>query len=326
MAPPTLPRPLRGIIPPMITPLVDQDQLDAPGAERLIEHLILGGVHGIFVLGTTGEATSLHPRVRHQFVELVCETVAGRLPVVVGITDTSASAAVELAEQSYAAGAAAVVAAPPYYLPMSQDDLRLYIEWLADRVPLPLLLYNMPSCTQTAFAVETVRDLRQHGNIIGLKDSSGDLEYFAEIVRITRGDPEFTLLIGPEENLARSIELGGHGGVSGGANMFPRLYVSLYEAATRGQTDRVHDLQRVIQQISASVYHVSNSGARVIQGIKTALSELGICSGVIAQPFRNYHDHERAMISAAIAEIEPRLERLCPPPQTARNLIQPRQR
>ena len=154
MAPPALPRPLRGIIPPMITPLVDQDQIDAPGAERLIEHLIMGGVNGIFVLGTTGEATSIHPRVRHQFVELVCETVAGRIPVVVGITDTSPNAAVELAAQSYAAGAAAVVAAPPYYLPMSQDDLRLYIEWLADRLPLPLLLYNMPSCTQTVFAVK----------------------------------------------------------------------------------------------------------------------------------------------------------------------------
>jgi len=317
MAPPALPRPLRGIIPPMVTPLIDQDQIDTLGTERLVEHLIGGGVSGVFVLGTTGEATSIHPRVRHQFVELVCEMVAGRLPVVVGITDTCQSTALELAEQSFAAGAAAVVAAPPYYLPMSQDDLRRYIECLAECLPLPLLLYNMPSCTKTVFTVETVQELSQHSNIIGLKDSSGDLEYFAEIVQLTHRDPEFTLLIGPEEKLARSIVLGGHGGVSGGANMFPRLYVSLYEAAASGQTERVHDLQQVIQHISASMYHVSECGARVLQGIKTALSELGICSGVIAQPFRDYRDHERAVISAAITEIEPQLEKLCPPRQTA---------
>ena len=74
-----LPRPLRGIIPPLVTPLIDQDQIDTVGTDSLIEHVIAGGVHGVFALGTTGEATSLHPRVRHQFVELVCETVAGRV-------------------------------------------------------------------------------------------------------------------------------------------------------------------------------------------------------------------------------------------------------
>ena len=184
-------------------------------------------------------------------------------------------------------------------------------------LPLPLLLYNMPSCTKTAFAVKTVGELKQHDKIVGLKDSSGDLEYFAEVVRMIHGDPEFTLMIGPEEKLARSIVLGGHGGVSGGANMFPQLYVALYEAAAQGQTERVHDLQQIVQQIAASVYQVSQSGARVIQGIKTALSELGICSGVVAEPFRSYGADERAEIAAAIREIEPHLEQLCPTRQTA---------
>ena len=312
MSPPKLQTPLNGIIPPLVTPLIDQDQIDVQGTERLLEHVIRGGVHGIFVLGTTGEGTSLSQAMRHQFVELTCEVVGGRVPVLVGITETSMTSALELAEQSFGAGASALVSAAPYYLPMTQQDLTEYTEHLATRLPLPLVLYNMPSCTKTAFDVETVRTLSEHENIIGVKDTSGDLDYFAKVAKIAQSRPDFTFLIGPEELLAQSIELGGYGGVTGGANMFPQLYVALYDAAVRGDRSTIAELQSAVQQISDSMYGISDCGARVLQGIKTGLSELGICSGIVAQPFRTYRDNERAVIAAAISEIEPLVERLCP--------------
>ncbi len=296
MTPPKLPQRLGGIIPPMVTPLLDQDEIDVRGTERLLEHVIAGGVHGVFVLGTTGEGTSLTPAAQNQFVELACEVVAGRVPVLVGITNTSMGAALQLADQSYAAGAAAVVSAAPYYLPMTQRDLIEYTEEFAGRLPLPLLLYNMPSCTKTAYDVDTVRTLAGHQNIIGLKDTSGDLDYYAEVAKFANSRTGFTLLIGPEEKLARSIELGGHGGVTGGANMFPSLYVALYEAATAGAkgddaaTAQAQELQALVQQISDSMYAVTDSGARVLQGIKCGLDEMGICNGVVAQPFPTYGD------------------------------------
>ena len=305
MTPRPLPARLSGIIPPMVTPLNDQDELDTAGAERLLEHVIAGGVHGVFVLGTTGEGTSLSSSLRNQYVELVCEIVSGRVPVLVGVTDTSMSSALQLADQSFAAGASAVVTAAPYYLPLTQRDLIEYTEQLATKLPLPLLLYNMPSCTKTAFDVATVQTLADHPNIIGLKDTSGDLDYYAEAATFANQRDDFTLLIGPEEKLARSIELGGHGGVTGGANMFPSLYVSLYEAAANNDTARAKELQALVQRISDSMYCVSDSGARVIQGIKCGLAELGICSGVMAQPFRTYGAAEREVIAAAVKEIEP---------------------
>lgn len=310
MPAPELKKPLCGIIPPLVTPIIDQDQLDVAGTERLLEHVIRGGVHGIFALGTTGEGTSFTQPMRHRFVELVCEVVAGRVPVLVGITDTSLTSAIELAEQSHAAGASAVVSAAPYYLPMTQTDLLEYTELLANRLPLPMLLYNMPSCTKTAFDVDTVRNLCQHENIIGMKDTSGDLEYFSEIARIADTREDFTLLIGPEEKLAKSIELGGYGGVTGGANMFPTLYVAIYEAAVAGDMAKANQLQEIVQKISDSMYAVSDCGARVLQGVKTGLSELGICSGIVAPPFRSYRDGERAIIAAAVSEIEPLVQQL----------------
>ena len=313
---------LAGIIPPLATPLLDADQVDVHGTARLVEHVIAGGVHGIFILGTTGEGTSLTQGLRHQFVELVSEIVAGRVPLLVGVTDTSMVDALELAEQSYAAGAAAVVTAAPYYLPMSQADLLRYTEELATRLPLPALLYNMPSCTKTEFSIETIQRLSQHPNIIGLKDTSGDLEYYAQAAEIANRIDDFTLLIGPEEKLARSLELGGHGGVSGGANFFPRLYVELYNAAAQGEPGRASELQQLILEVSKAIYGVSDSGARVLQGVKTALAELGICSHIVAPPFRTYDEAERLLIRNALARLTPLVESACdlpsrPLPSTA---------
>lgn len=305
MTPRPLPSRLSGIIPPMVTPLSNQYELDVEGAERLLEHVIDGGVHGVFILGTTGEGTSLSPSLRNQYVELVCEIVSGRVPVLVGVTETSMAQALQLAAQSFAAGASAVVSAAPYYLPLTQRDLIEYTEKLASKLPLPLLLYNMPSCTKTAFDVSTVQALADHPNIIGLKDTSGDLDYYAEVATFANQRDDFTLLIGPEEKLARSIELGGHGGVTGGANMFPSLYVALYEASAANDMARARELQALVQRISDSLYAVTDSGARVIQGIKSGLAELGICSAVMAEPFRTYGETERAVIAEAVKEIAP---------------------
>src|SRR5665648_682586 len=114
--------PLKGIIPPVITPLFDNTTIDVQGLENLVEHLIVGGVHGIFILGTTGEAPSLSHRLREEFIKRTCELVNHRIPVLVGITDTSFESSVEIAEYSQKVGADAVVVAPPYYCLLYTSD------------------------------------------------------------------------------------------------------------------------------------------------------------------------------------------------------------
>jgi dihydrodipicolinate synthase/N-acetylneuraminate lyase len=115
-----LPSPLRGIIPPMITPLLDRDTLDVTGLERLIEHILGGGVHGLFILGTTGEAPSLSYRLRYELIDRACKQVNDRVPVLVGITDTCFTESINTANKARDAGAHAVVLAPPYYFPAGQ--------------------------------------------------------------------------------------------------------------------------------------------------------------------------------------------------------------
>ncbi len=295
--------PLRGIIPPVITPLLTQNELDQPGLERLIEHVISGGVHGLFILGTSGEGPSLSYKLRYQITERVCDQVNERLPVLVGVTDTSLSESVNLAEKAASSGADAVVAAPPYYFTNSQSELADYFRVLADRSPLPLFLYNMPSHTKINIAAESVLKLSEHENIIGLKDSSANLVYFQKVVGLMEHRPEFSLLVGPEELLMQSILSGAHGGVNGGANMFPKLYVEMFEAARSRNFDEMERLQKIVMQVSSTIYSVGNSPGSYLQGVKSALSVMGICGDEMALPGKRHSAEEKKMIQKAIEDL-----------------------
>jgi dihydrodipicolinate synthase/N-acetylneuraminate lyase len=278
-------RSLAGIITPLVTPLLDRDTLDIVGLENLIEHVLAGGVHGIFLLGSSGEATSLSYRLRRELVELACAKIDGRVPVLVGITDTSFLGSLEVAEVARKAGADAVVLAPPYYVPLSQADLLGYFRRLVPLLPLPCFLYNMPSCTKMTIEVETAVAVAELEGVVGLKDSSGDMGYFHQLRYAFRARPEFSLLVGPEELLAESMLGGAHGGVNGGSNFAPRLYVDLFEAAGRNDFSTVKRLHEKVIQISRGIYGADYAGGFYLRGLKSALALLGICGDVMAEPF-----------------------------------------
>lgn len=294
---------LNGIIPPIVTPLLSRDELDVAGLERLLEHILAGGVHGIFVLGTTGEAPSLSYRLRRELIERTCKQVAGRVPVLVGITDTAFVEAVHLSQFAAEAGAKALVLAPPYYFPNSQPELLEYVQHLAPELPLPLFLYNMPTHTKTIFEVETVRRAMEMPNIVGLKDSSANMVYFHQLIRLLPQRPEWSLLIGPEELLAESVLLGGHGGVCGGANLRPKLYVDLYNAARARDFERAATLHAEVMHVSTTLYRVGRHSSAIIKGLKCALRELGLCDDFMAEPFHRFREEERERVRTVLAEL-----------------------
>lgn len=298
------PGPLRGIVPPMITPLRARDELDVPGLERLIEHVIAGGVSGLFILGTTGEGPSLSYSLRKELIERTCRQVRDRVPVLVGITDTAFVESLNVARWSADAGAHAVVLAPPYYLPEGQPELREYLDHIVPELPLPLFLYNMPSLTKVSFELATVRRAMDDPRIVGLKDSSGNMIYFHQAAGLLRHRPDWTLLIGPEEMLADAVFAGGHGGVNGGANAFPDLYVKLYHAARAADLARVRDLHDRVMRISDNLYHVGRHPSAIIKGIKCALSLLGICDDFMAEPFHRFREPERQRVRDFLIEMK----------------------
>jgi len=298
-----LPRPLRGIIPPLVTPLLDRDTLDAAGLERLIEHILAGGVHGLFVLGTTGEAPSLSYRLRYELIERVCGQVKRRVPVLVGITDTSFVESVSIACKAQEAGAQAVVLAPPYYFPAGQVELLEYLEHLTPELPLPVFLYNMPSYTKLVFEPDTVRAAADFPGIVGMKDSSGNMIYFRRLQSLLKDRPEFSLLIGQEELLAEAVLLGGHGSVCGGANLIPELYVELYNAACLKDMPKVESLHKKVMELSNAIYNVGRYESSFLKGLKCALSCIGICSDFLAEPFHRFRRAEHEVIQRYVKEL-----------------------
>jgi len=298
-----LPSPLRGIIPPMITPLLDRDTLDIAGLERLIEHILGGRVHGLFILGTTGEAPSLSYRLRYELIERVCGQVNGRVPVLVGITDTCFTESVNTANKAKDAGAQAVVLAPPYYFPAGQAELIEYLEHLTPELPLPLFLYNMPSLTKADFEPQTVRAAAQIDGIVGIKDSSSNMVYFHQLQSLLKDRQDFALLVGREELLAETVLLGGHGGVTGGANFIPKLYVELYNAACSRDLQTVEALHEKVMQISSAIYSVGRYESSYLKGLKCTLSCMNICSDFLAEPFHRFRSTERDLIRRHLEEL-----------------------
>ncbi len=279
--------PLTGIIPPIVTPLISNTELDVKGLENLIDHLLAGGVHGVFLLGTTGEATCLEYSLRKEFVYRACEFTGKKIPVVVGITDTCIQGTLDMAIVAKDAGADAVVISAPYYLPISQSEFVTYLEDLTPQLPLPFLMYNMPSCTKMHMSVSTVRKARELG-AIGIKDSSGNLPYLLSLIEEFKDSPEFAIITGTEMFIPETIMNGGHGAVAGGANIFPSLFVELYEASVKGDLEKIEFFKDKMKDIEEKIYNVGAHSSKYIKTTKSALSAMGICSDFVAMPFSKF--------------------------------------
>lgn len=298
---------LRGIIPPMITPLTADGHLDEKGLKNLIEHLIAGGVHGIFILGTNGEAPSLTYATRMQLITKACEYIDKRVPVLVGITDTTFQASIDMANHSKASGADAVVVAPPYYFPISENEMIDYLECLAPKLSLPFVLYNMPSCTKMHLSIEVVRRAKELG-ALGIKDSSGDLKYLYTLIETFKHSPDFAIISGTESFLSKTISKGGHGAVAGGANFFPNLFVDLYNASVRGETAIIEQLNEKVTYIYDTIYNVGKYESRITKGTKCALSVLNICEDHMALPLRKLNEEGKERIRAYIDRLKDELK------------------
>jgi 2-dehydro-3-deoxy-D-pentonate aldolase len=295
---------LRGIVPPLVTPLAGEDKLDRPGLEKLTEHLIAGGVHGLFVCGTTGEGPSLSYHVRRELLLSACDQAKGRLPVLMGLIDTSKTETIAMAEFAARAGGAAVVLAPPYYYPLSQADLIRWVTGIASECPLPIYLYNLPNPKHVRYTLDTLKICSDIPGVIGFKDSSGDFAFLQATLALFRERPEFEIFVGPENLLAKSLLMGAHGGISGGANVFPGAYASLYEAFSAGNQEKLFALQEWVDKFTQQIYSVGDPEASLLRGLKTCLSLLNICESRLCSPYTSANSSQREEIRQALQQLK----------------------
>lgn len=300
--------PIRGVITPLITPFTTAGKIDYGALEMLIDRVVAGGVSGVFVLGTTGEGPCLLLEDRKEIIKRVIDRVSGRVPVQIGATDVVYSHTMELIRFAERAGADAVVVTPPPYFSCSQDELIKYFERLAARVELPWLLYNIPSLTKTSILPQTMAKVGTLPLVAGIKDSSGDLGFFGSLLDAARGMENFPAYIGPENHLVEALALGAHGGVHGGSNLFPSLYVDLFRAVEAGDSGRVRLLDGLVRRICNELYSLSPYENACIRVVKFLLSELGLCTDRMVEPFEGLSKDAKAKALTRFEALLPDLE------------------
>lgn len=276
---------LKGIVVPTVTPLTPEGRLDEQALRLLLQQVVAGGVSGIFALGTTGEGPALPLKVRRRAVEVTCEVVGGRVPVIVAAIATSVHDVLQTSQHAAAAGADAIAIAPPFYLALGQDDTIRFGRQVADESHLPAYLYNVPYANLPQFNLHVLEQLSGLERILGLKDSSGNFEQLQQAVKIFSGRPECSVLVGPERLLVAALRAGADGGVSGGANLLPSLYVGLYTAFLQGDQSLADELQLRVLAVERDFYGIGAPESSLVRGLKTALEVQGIGTAVMAPPY-----------------------------------------
>jgi 4-hydroxy-tetrahydrodipicolinate synthase len=298
------PTTLHGIIPPICTPLTPDGAVDGESARRLVAFQLAGGVHGLFVLGSSGELAVLTAEQRRSLLEAAVAANAGRVPILAGIFDTSTRRCVENGLMARAVGADALVLAAPYYYRASQRELIAHFRAVRAAVELPILAYDVPSAVNVKLEPATVVALAEEGTICGLKDSSGDFQGFREVLMRTRQLP-FRAFTGSELIVDSCLHMGAHGSVPGLANVFPTEYVRLYHLATAGDWGGAAAVQERLLACFRELIAQGDPGyspsASALGGFKSGLKLQGVIAhSTLAEPLHSFTPIEEERVAAVM--------------------------
>jgi 4-hydroxy-tetrahydrodipicolinate synthase len=289
---------LRGIIPPVVTPMQANEDLDLPKLRQWIEALIGHGVHGVFVLGTTGEFYALDDGEKEAVIAAAVEQVGGRVPVLAGTGAETTREAVRVTRIAERAGANGVSVITPYYMTPTQAEIADHFRRVAESTRLPVLLYNNPAtCGGVRLDIDTVARLAEVPNVVGIKDSSGDLQNLIEYVRVTPRE-KFAVFQGRDTLIVPALQFGAAGSVPGTANIAPELCVGLYEAFRRGDVAAAQAIQLRLSPIRIGLALGTAPGA-----IKAAMAVQGNPVGPSRSPIAPLTPDKQLRLRAVLEQV-----------------------
>jgi 4-hydroxy-tetrahydrodipicolinate synthase len=233
---------IRGVIPPIITPIDEEERVEEAGLRRMVDYVIQGGVHGILAMGSNGEFFGLDHEEQRKALSTILDQTAGRVPVYMGVGGITTRDCLRTARMAEELGAQAITILPPMFLTPNENELFLHFKTIADSVNLPVLLYNNPDKVKNNISVNLLLRLTEIPNIVGMKDSSGDMTLTAEYIRLTR-DKGFKIFAGRDVMILGSMVYGAAGCVASTANVVPELVVEIYEKYMAGDLDGAREAQ-----------------------------------------------------------------------------------
>ncbi len=299
-----------GVIPPVVTPLLEDGSVDRVSLERLVEHLLGGGVHGLFALGSSGETVYLTDEQRDASLEVIVKTADGQVPVIAGCIEPATARVVQRVQAAARLGADAVVTTAPFYTLVGPHEVERHFRAVHAASELPQLAYDIPVCVHYKLGTDLLLSLARDGVIVGVKDSSGDDVSFRQLLVEMTEDPAlagFSALTGHEVVVDAMMLGGASGSVPGLANVDPAGYVRLHDAAVAGdwvtareEQDRLARLFRIVGAADPATTYGSTRG---VGAFKTALALLGvIASNAVSLPMRPLDAEEAARVRGHLVQ------------------------
>jgi len=224
---------IKGVIPPIVTPIDDQERVNEKPLRQIVDHVIAGGVHGILSLGSNGEFYGLAREEQERAAVITLDQAKGRVPVYVGIAEITTRECVRWARWAEHHQAQAISVLHPMFLSPSDEELYRHFKAVAEATALPVLLYNNPDRMRCGISASLLDRLADVPNIVGIKESSGDMTLTAEFIRRTR-DRDFKVIAGRDILIFGTLAYGGAGTVASSANIVPKLVVEIYDKFMAG--------------------------------------------------------------------------------------------
>lgn len=296
-----------GVVPPVVTPLNADFSIDFPSFTRTIENLLDGGVHGLFVLGSTSEVVFHDEAGRRAILEHAVKVNNGRVPIFAGVIDPTTDRVINHARIARSAGADAIVVTAPFYTRTSQPEIGDHFRYIKDAIDIPVIAYDIPVCVHIKLERKTTVGLAREGVIAGIKDSSGDDGNLRYVLKDMVDDPGFFGMTGSEILVDSVLAMGAHGVVPGLANVDPHGYVRLWKLMRAGQ----HAEARLEQERLLKLFEIvwislgrTSAGSAGVGAFKAAMKSLGIiASNTMARPQRSLNDEETAKIDMILRDV-----------------------
>jgi 4-hydroxy-2-oxoglutarate aldolase len=289
-----------GVFPALTTPFAHDGSVSIPDLKHNVHRYNQTDLAGYVALGSTGEAVLLTRAEMDGILATVKESAAKGKKLLAGAGAESTAETIERAKRAAEFGYDAVLVKTPYYYKpaYTPEVLIAHFRRVADESPIPVMLYSIPQFTGIALGSAEVAVLAEHPNIIGIKDSSGNVQGIAEIVAAT--PPAFQVLVGSAASLYPSLAIGARGAILALACALPEKCVALHELFRQGHHEKARELQSIL--VRASKLIVSELG---IAGVKHAMDQRGYRGGIPRLPLQPLSDERKRRISEVLAELEP---------------------
>ena len=287
---------IKGIIPPIITPMFADESINFEVLAQQVDRLIVNGVHALFCFGTNGEGYILNGKEKKAVLEAVIEAADHRVPIYAGTGCISTKESIEQSQMAQAAGADVLSIITPSFAAASQEELYVHYKAIAESVDIPIVLYNIPARTGNKLAPETVHRLSQIPNIVGVKDSSGNWDNMVAYLENAKGS-DFAVLSGNDSLILNCLKNGGKGGIAGCANVYPQTMTGIYNSFVSGDLEKAQMYQDSIASFRAC-FKYGNPNTIV----KAAVAMLGYDVGPCRAPFNQIPEEGIAALRNVLEE------------------------